>query len=640
MFVTIKHRYVDAEAYAKPVVSQSIPKDIFMRHVREAVEQLYTRSRTLLNNHRMWANILEHYLKKYGINEVCPDETFFKEMWDRLKDDGNFEGRTYQWMTRKKVPRFTRKVINEYFCPKGIVQRDVLKEIVCQRYEKFFNLTKNSQEAIKWFEENGKRVEAIPVFMENGQDGGVDPYNQVIRMLHRVTKRELLPVTKSGKIDHAIRFLNDVNKNGFEQATDEDVKKFEELCIQRGVRQKEDYLAHVATFFINIHSKGFIKHNPFAHVSLKMNGGAVKKDFITTEGMERFRDLSTVNFKDKEDVRDHLFILLSYDLALRISELLALKVSDFKKDGDGEWFVSLRPEIQKGHKDEEIMYFFFEETKQLLEAYLTNIRKLFRPETDCLIVSNQKGLALSAQHCSRRFKELCAKFDVKTYYGESPSPHVLRHSFATLNIEPIGLALPLYEMIQRLRHSKVETTRRHYIHNNPYLKKIKHDVLRKNNHKKTTEDVLNEMPLAEIEHWLSDKLAVDSATIKSIRANHKKIFSAAQIDKKNIDTKMYISEQEALERIKDLGVSERSLRQFAVKKGILAEGYKGSCRYGNGFRYQIDFIEDLAKNWVSAENLRKKLNVSVSYFCSTVKQGKWRTLKLGRKSYIHKLDCV
>src|SRR5690349_4747247 len=137
------------------------------------------------------------------------------------------------------------------------------------------------------------------------------------------------------------------------------------------------------------------------------------------------------------------------------------------------------------------MYFFFDETKKLLEHYLKNVRKQFGPTTDFLILSNQKGRALSAAHCSMRFRRLCQKAGVQTYYGERPSPHTLRHTFATLNIETIGLGLPLYEMAQRLRHSKVETTRRHYIHNNPYLKKLKIDAFRKNYKKKTPKDVLN-----------------------------------------------------------------------------------------------------------------------------------------------------
>ncbi len=643
MHTIVPYPYSDADQYAKPVVSQPMPKDVFMTHIREAVEKVYIRTRAMLSNHRMYANILGHYLNKYGIEEVCPDESFIEQMWDRLKESGQFDGREYEWLTRKKVPRFTRKVINECFSPNGLVQRTVLKEIVIGRYERFFKFTKNSQEAIKWFEQNGKRVEAMSVLVQNGETE-INPYNEIIRSIHRITNRELLPLTKNGKIEHAIRFLEYVNKNGFEEATKEDVQKFEEVCTERGIKQIEDYLAHVATFFINIHAKGFIKSNPFAHVSLKMNGGAVKKDFVTVEGMEKLRDLTTVDQKNRDDVRDRLFALLAYDLALRIGELLALEVSDFKKDAQGEWFVLLRAEVQKGYKDEEVMYFFFDETKELLELYLNKIRDQYKPTTNHLILSNQWGRSISTTACATRFRQLCKRLNIKTYYGGSPSPHLLRHSFATLNIEPIGLALPLYEMIQRLRHTRVETTRKHYIHNNPYLKKIKHDVLRKNNKKKTATDVLNEMSLADLEHWFSDKLGMDSATVRHIRENHKKAFEVViqnpQDEKDDVDNKMFLSEQDALDRIKDLKIPELALRNYALKKKALSKGFIGSARKGKGFRYREDFVEDLARNWTLAENVRQKLNMHPRRFQRTLKQEKWRNLKIGNVLYINKLDCI
>ena len=106
-------------------------------------------------------------------------------MWDRLKESGDLKVKEYQWETRKKAPRFTRELINEFLYPKGLVQRRILKEIVSQRYEKFLELTPNSREAVKWFEENGKRVEAIPVYVENPQG---DISSQLIRMMY------LLPI--------------------------------------------------------------------------------------------------------------------------------------------------------------------------------------------------------------------------------------------------------------------------------------------------------------------------------------------------------------------------------------------------------------------------------------------------------------
>jgi len=636
MYATIKNKYGEAESYAQPVVSQPIPKNIFMGYVREAVDKMYVRTEVTRNNFRMRANVLEHYLNKYGINEVNPNEQFIKEMWDRLKENGEFEARAYQWGTRKKVPQFTREVINDFFYSKGLVQRKILKDIVCQRFEKFLELTPNSREAVKWFEENGKGVEAKPVYFENNGDTS----NHSMKMIHRITNRELKPVTKNGKIEHALRFLKAVNKNGFEFITIEDVKKYEEICIQRGVKQIEDYLAHVATFFINIKSKGFIKTNPLSQVSLKMNGGAIKKDFIAVEGMEKLRDLSTLDYKNKFDVRDRLFVLLGYDLALRISELLALEVSNFRKDDDGEWIVTLKHEIQKGHKDEIGMLFLFDETKQLLEHYLKVTRKEFTPTTDFLILSNQNGKKLCDAFCAKRFKMLCQKFGVQTYNGKSPSPHTLRHTFATLNIESIGLGLSLYEMAQRLRHSKVETTRKHYIHNNPYLDKIKITALRKNNKKKTPNDVLNEMPIADLEHWLSERLMMDSVTIRHFRENHKKAFSETPVDKKSEENKIYLPENEVLSRLSHLKISVRALRGFALKNKGLEQGFQGTARWGKDFKYNSEFIEDLAQNWVPAEQAKARLKLKKNAFYRLVNDEKWRKLKIGHHQYYHKLDCM
>jgi len=645
MYTQVKYMYSEADQFSKPLFSEAMPKDVFMEHIRKAVETLYIRTRTMLSNHRMYANILEHYLNKYGIDVIMPNESFIQEMWDRLKENGQFNDRAYEWLTRKKVPRFTRKVINEYFYPNGLAQRKLLKEIVIGRYERYFKLTSNSQDAIKWFEQNGKRVEAMAVFIQK-EDTDLDPNNEMVKTIHRISKRDLLPLTKNGKIEHAIRFLEYVNLNGFEEATKEHVQQFEEVCRQRGVKQVQDYLAHVATFFINIRSKGFIKSNPFANVSLKMDGGSVKKDFIPTEGIAKIRDLSTLDITDRDAVRDRLFAILGYDLALRISELLSLKISDFRKDEDGEWFVMIRPEVQKGHKDEEMMYLFFEETKELLDLYLNKVRDKYRPTTDHLILSNQWGRGLSAQPCATRFKELCHKLGIKTYYGNDPSPHLLRHSFATLNIEPLGLSLPLYELIQRLRHERVETTRKHYIHNNPYLKKMKHDVYRQNSKKKTSMDIFNETSLADLEHWLSDKVGVDSETIRRVRENHKKAFSKEPL----IDDKIlndgtswsgeFISEKEALERLEEQNITPLALRQYGIRNRAVADGFSGTIRYGHGFRYREELIEDLARNWIASDDLRAKFKLKLTKFWKVGKEKKWRSMKIGHRLFIHKLDCI
>jgi len=642
MEIEIKNKYSDADVYAQ-AVCQPIPRDIFIKHMRDGVEKIFSsKTKTHLKVNLSYVHILEGYLDKYKINPVVPDEQFFNEMWKEMNHNGKLNGKVYSLNTTRKVARATRKIINEYFHPKRITQRKVLLEVERQRYERFFSLTKLSQRAIKWFEENGKIVKAMPVYVNNNSNNKGNDFSNgdmLIKTIHRITDRKLLPVTNSSKIQLAMLFLRVVGKHGFEHATDKDVKKLEEYCDERKLKKKQDYLADVATFFINIHGSGFIKNNPFANISLRKSGESVRKDFIPMEDIDKFRDISTVNYKDKTEVRDRLTALLAYDLAMRINEFLALKVSDFRKDPDGEWHVLLRSEIQKGHKDEDIMYFFFDETKELLEAYL-KIRDKFTPKTDHFFVS-RNGEHMSHPHCRIRFKELCGKLNIKTFYGNSPSPHCLRHSFATLNIEPLGLSLPLYEIMQRLRHTRFEVAKRHYIHNNPYLQKQKHKVYRKRIKKITSTDTLNEIPLADLEHWLSDKLNVEPTIIASIRRRHKKAFSISVIDKGDDNHIIYIPEDEALEKIKHLDIPKCSLRKYGLKKDTCrAEGKSAHCRYGEGFRYKEDFINDLAKNWVLAEILRTKLKLGHTTFYRNLKNENWHSMQIGKNSYVYKPDCV
>lgn len=241
------------------------------------------------------------------------------------------------------------------------------------------------------------------------------------------------------------------------------------------IQQKRSHaLSDVATFFANIPSKGFIKNNPFANVSLKKNATCVRRDFIPKEGIAKLLNLSSVDLNDRQYVRDRAMALMFYDTALRINEVLPLKCSDIRKDADGEMYVLLRSDVQEGaNKPEETMYFFFDQTKEIIERYL-RLRAQFLPKTDRLFVSRY-GTSLCHPHCRKLFKQHCDKLGIKTFYKETPHPRHVRHSFGTLNIAPLGLALGLYEIVERFRHTKPEIAKRHYIHNNPYLVKEKYN---------------------------------------------------------------------------------------------------------------------------------------------------------------------
>ena len=136
----------------------------------------------------------------------------------------------------------------------------------------------------------------------------------------------------------------------------------------------------------------------------------------------------------------------------------------------------------------------------------------------------------------------------------------------------------------------------------------------------------------------SDRLKIESSTIKTIRKSHKQELSGQKKDNPSDDNIIFISEEEALKKLSVLNIPVISLRQYASSQGILKG--EGSWKYGRGFKYREDFIEDLAQNWIHAKNLQEKLRLDHSAFYRTLKGEKWRVLKIEKGLYISKKDCI
>ena len=627
MKIEIKNRYSNARLYQEPPCNP-IPKEEFVSQLKDGVKFICEgRSQKFINLYSSHVNLLQGYLNKYSIKTVVPDEDFFDILWKRTQADTVLNGRKYSPLTAKKIARTIRKITNAYlYIKEGTLKRKVLLEVESKRYERFFALTKLTQDAIIWFEENGRIVKAMPVLV-NGTGSGNE--EMLIKMVHRVTDKRLLVNTNCTKIQLSMLFLRVIGKTGFEQTNAEDMKKFGDYCDERQIKKKADYLADVATFFANIHSKGFIKNNPFANVSLKKNATCVRRDFIPKEGIGKLLDLSSVDLNDQQYVRDRAMALMFYDTALRINEVLSLKCSDIRKDADGEMYVLLRSDVQKGaNKPEETMYFFFDQTKEIIERYL-KLRAQFLPKTDRLFVSRY-GTSLCHPHCRKLFKQHCDKLGIKTFYKETPSPHHVRHSFGTLNIAPLGLALGLYEIVERFRHTKPEIAKRHYIHNNPYLVKEKYNLMKKRVVKQSNIDILNGIPFPDIEKWMFEKLEVDSSIIKAVKRKYLSVFNN-NIDKKTESDKIdnYITEREAFEKIAHLEIPLRSLRTYCVQNNIAVNGT-------GHYSYKKDFIDQLAENWIRRSDIMYKLKLTRMGFHRAVNENKLKKMKIGRQLLVSK----
>ena len=76
MYTQVKYLYSEADQFSKPLLSEAMPKDVFMAHVRKAVETLYIRTRTMLHNHRNRA-------KEFGL--IIKDDIAYPLEWNAMK---------------------------------------------------------------------------------------------------------------------------------------------------------------------------------------------------------------------------------------------------------------------------------------------------------------------------------------------------------------------------------------------------------------------------------------------------------------------------------------------------------------------------------------------------------------------------
>jgi len=601
---------------AKPIVSTR-----FLDLLNEAVEHV-SLSKSDYKKTKVCIGIIKRYLDEYSIREVVPDERFFILLREKLYAGfKSARNKPYKTDVCRQVIICVRKLINSYFLQKGITKRELIHELAFKKYERILRLSKRTQDAISWYEQEGKHIQSEKVLVQSS-DG-----QPSIREIHRITRKLLSSTVRNKRIERALTLLTYCGKNGLEDIDKDDLESFRTREVKGGKDAAEKDLFELVSFFVNIKEAGFIDSNPLVYFKIKPIIARARKDFIGKEGIEKLMDLTTLDFNDPFDVRNRAICLLLYDTAMRAGEALLLKCSDIAKEEDSMVRITLRPEIQKGNKDTATMYFYFDQTKKVLDRYKSKIRKKFNPKCDYLFIS-ENGSVLSRSRFLVVVRAYCDKLGIRTYYDKTPIPHIFRHSFATLNIQPLpsGLGLPLEAIVERLRHSDYKTAKKHYIHDNPYLKKIKHIAYQKQNNGDSPLDVLS---VNEIKAWLA-KMSVPKATINIVLKYHQNF-----VDKDKKDVVNYIPEDDAWDRIKHLNITIRALRKHCSLE-------KGLCKISQAkeYSYREDHITDLSRNWFTKEEVMKRTRRSrTTFYLDTEKFG-WTTKTVGNVLLIKKSDLI
>lgn len=209
-------------------------------------------------------------------------------------------------------------------------------------------------------------------------------------------------------------------------------------------------LASVRSFFKYLLSRGEIKENPTIRTkSLKTSKRL--PSFVRENEMEQLLDSTQV--KTFENIRDLIILELLYGTGIRLSELINLKKSD----------VDLKNNTIKvlGKRNKERIIPINEFLVGLISDYLEKKDLEIETETDYLIVNNNRKKAYPMF-----VQRIVSKYLSQTG-AENPSPHVLRHSYAT---HLLNQGADLNAVKELLGHSSLAATQV-YTHNS--IEKLK-----------------------------------------------------------------------------------------------------------------------------------------------------------------------
>lgn len=191
---------------------------------------------------------------------------------------------------------------------------------------------------------------------------------------------------------------------------------FEENVSKRSVQRK---LSTLKSFWRYLLRKQLVQKNPLQSIHAPKTNKPLPV-FLKKEEMDR---LQTIAQQEEEEtfsvVRDRLIIELFYQLGLRLSELLALRMAD----------VDLYSSTVKvtGKRNKQRLLPFGRALHDQLESYI-GMRQLQVASQQAYLLVLDSGKPLYATWVYRMVRNRLSQVSTMT----KRSPHVLRHTFATL----------------------------------------------------------------------------------------------------------------------------------------------------------------------------------------------------------------
>ena len=227
-----------------------------------------------------------------------------------------------------------------------------------------------------------------------------------------------------------------------EQARPEMIKAYMNWMMARGKSPSSvtRFLASVKSFYNYLLSVGAVESNPARNVTAAR---AERKypEILTSREVELF--LEQPQCVDAKGYRDHAMLELLYATGIRVSELIALNLSDLNLAAGF---------IRCASKGRERIIPMYHTAVKALQDYVREVRpRIIADSREEALFVNMSGERMSRQG----FWKIIKYYQEKAGIQKDITPHVLRHSFAAHLLENGADLRAIQEM---LGHADISST--------------------------------------------------------------------------------------------------------------------------------------------------------------------------------------
>ena len=241
-------------------------------------------------------------------------------------------------------------------------------------------------------------------------------------------------------ITHFAEYLDENGKYGFPEVCEDDIRIFLSQ-LEKSKRSQATIsrcLASLKVFFSHMADEGYCELNPAIGIS---STTAIKKAPRLLTGNEIEHLLEQPDITDAKGCRDKAMLETLYATGIRVSELVALDISDVNPD---TFLITCR------NGKERIVPVYPEAIKAICR-YLSSARIKMASPDECALFVNTGGKRMSRQG----FWKILKSYTEKAMIGEDITPQMLRNSFAAHLLENGADLRSLQEM---LGHADISST--------------------------------------------------------------------------------------------------------------------------------------------------------------------------------------